>query len=85
MTDEYLDMKQLTARLPFSKRVIQQQIAAGRLIEGVHFRRVTGPGGKMIFFASAIEKWLKGQDFDIRREHIVSETKRHRDRENRRA
>jgi len=71
MIDEYLDLNQLTQRIPLSKRAIQEQIAAGNLIEGVHFRRPTGPGGKKIFFMSAIEKWLKGQDFDLRREHIV--------------
>ena len=69
--DEYLDLKQLTRRIPLSKRTIQEQIAAGRLIDGVHFRRPTGPGGKIIFFMSAIEKWLKGQDFDLRRDHIA--------------
>lgn len=71
MTDEYLDLKELTLRIPLSKRSIREQIAAGHLIEGVHFRRPTGPGGKMIFFASAMEKWLKGQDFDLRRDHIA--------------
>jgi hypothetical protein len=72
MTDEYLDICQLTARIPSSKRTIEQEIEHGNLIEGVHFWRPTGPRGKRVFFMSAIEKWLKGQDFDIRRQHIVS-------------
>ena len=73
MTDEYLDIDQLTARIPFSKRTIEQEIARGNLIEGVHFWRPTRiPKGKRIFFMSAIEKWLRGQDHDIRRQHIVS-------------
>lgn len=71
MTDEYVDLKQLTERIPLSKRSIQDQIAEGKLVEGVHFRRPTGPGGKMIFFMSAIEKWLKGQDFDLRKDHLT--------------
>jgi hypothetical protein len=70
MSDEYLDLNRLTQRIPLSKRSIREQIAAGHLIEGVHFRRPTGPGGKMIFFMSAVEKWLKGQDFDLRKDHL---------------
>ena len=74
MNDEYLDITQLTKLIPLSKTVIEEQIQQGKLVEGVHFRRPTGPRGKRIFFMSAIEKWLKGQDFDIRSEHIVRKT-----------
>lgn len=74
MTEEYLDLNQLTQRVPLSKRTIKEQIAAGKLVEGVHFRRPTGPGGKMIFFMSAVDKWLKGQDFDLRRDHIARQS-----------
>ena len=74
MTDEYIDITQLTERIPLSRTVIEEQIEQGNLIEGVHFRRPTGPRGKRIFFMSAVEKWLKGQDFDIRRDHIVSKS-----------
>jgi hypothetical protein len=74
MTDEYLSIEQLTLRIPLSKRTLELEIASGRLLEGVHFRRPTGPRGKRIFFMSAIEKWLKGQDFDLRRQQLVGKT-----------
>ena len=74
--DEYLDMKQLTERIPFRKTVIEELIAGGKLVEGIHFRRPTGPGGKRVFFWSAIEKWLKGQDFDLRAQHAIANQKR---------
>ncbi len=67
--DEYLDLKQLTRRIPFGKSAIEELIAKGELVEGVHFRRPTGQGGKRVFFWSTIEKWLKGQDFDLRAKH----------------
>ena len=66
MFDEYLDTKSLTERLPFSKRKIEDMIAKGILIEGVHFTRPSGPRDKRVFFWSAIEKFLKGQDFDLK-------------------
>ena len=69
MQSEYLDLKQLTERIPFGKSAIEELIANGILIEGVHFRRPTGPGGKRVFFWSAIEKWIKGQDFELRGKH----------------
>jgi len=66
LLSEYLDLKQLTQRIPFGKSAIEELIADGILIEGVHFRRPTGPGGMRVFFWSAIEKWIKGQDFELR-------------------
>jgi hypothetical protein len=69
--EEYLDLKQLTKRIPFSKSVIEELIAAGTLVDGVHFRRPTGPGGKRVFFWSAIEAWLKGQDYKLRANHVA--------------
>jgi len=75
--EEFLDMKRLTQRIPFSKSVIEELIAEGVLVEGVHFRRPTGPGGKRVFFWSAIEKWLKGQDFDLRGGHAHQSQRRH--------
>lgn len=76
MSEEFLDINQLTKRIPLCKKVIEEQIQKGALIDGVHFRHPTGPRGKRIFFMSAIEKWLKGQDFDLRRDHIIAESER---------
>ena len=64
--NEYLDLKQLIQKIPYCKGAIEDFIAQGVLIEGVHFRKPAGPNGKRIFFWSAIESWLKGQDFCIR-------------------
>ena len=68
--EEYLDLKELTKRIPFSKSVIEELIAGQVLLDGVHFRRPTGPSGKRVFFWSAIEKWLRGQDFDLRAGYV---------------
>jgi hypothetical protein len=46
MSEEYLDLKALTKRIPFSRSAIEELIAGGELIEGIHFRRPTGPAGK---------------------------------------
>ncbi len=70
--EEYLDLNQLRQRIPYSKTVIEELIAKGVLLDGVHFRRPTGSGGKRIFFWSAIEKWLRGQDFGLRANHANS-------------
>lgn len=69
--EEYLDLKQLRERIPFGRTAIEELIVNGVLIEGIHFRRPTGPGGKRIFFWSAIEAWLKGQDFQLRRNYAA--------------
>jgi hypothetical protein len=74
--EEFLDLKQLTKRIPFAKSVIEELIANGVLIDGVHFSRPTGPGGKRVFFWTAIEKWIKGQDFDLRAKHAALDSGR---------
>lgn len=74
--EEYLDLKTLTQRIPFAKSAIEELIANGTLVEGVHFRRPTGPGGKRVFFWSAVEAWLKGEDFKLRAEHAVKDQRR---------
>jgi len=71
-TDEYLDMRQLTRRIPFSKRAIENFINLGSLIEGVHFGRPAG-GKKRVFFWSAIEAWIRNQDHRLRAEHARME------------
>jgi hypothetical protein len=75
MSEEYLDMPRLLERVPLSETTIVQAIREGVLIQGVHYSRPTTKagsrkGGKRIFFWSAIEKWMKGQDFGIRRDQI---------------
>lgn len=67
---EYLDLNELTERIPFRKRAIEEFIARGVLIEGVHFRQPAGPKGKRVFFWSAIEQWLRGKDFLLKANHV---------------
>ncbi len=69
-TKEYLDLNELTERIPFRKRAIEEFIARGVLIEGVHFRQPGGPKGKRVFFWSAIEQWLRGKDFLLKANHV---------------
>jgi hypothetical protein len=73
--EEYLDLRQLTQRIPFSKSVIEELIADGVLVDGIHFRRPTGPSGKRVFFWSAIEAWLKGQDYKLRANHVAVDSR----------
>jgi hypothetical protein len=70
MPEEYLDIQQLAERIPFSVRSIETAIQEGYLVKGVHFYQPMGPKGKRVFFMSAIEKWLKGQDFTLRRDAL---------------
>jgi hypothetical protein len=69
-TKEYLDLNELTERIPFRKRAIEEFIARGVLIEGVHFRQPAGPKGKRVFFWSSIEQWLRGKDFLLKANHV---------------
>ena len=61
VSEEYLDLKTLTKRIPFSRSAIEELIADGQLIEGIHFRRPTGPSGKRVFFWTRIEAWLRAK------------------------
>lgn len=70
MPKEYLDTEELLEVFPYSKRMLEKFIAEEILIEGVHFRRPAGPRTKRVFFWSAIEKWMHGQDFDLRVKQI---------------
>ena len=62
-TKEYLDLNEMTEQIPFRKSAIEEFIARGVLIEGVHFRQLAGPKGKRVLFWSAIDQWLRGKDF----------------------
>jgi hypothetical protein len=74
--EEFLDLKNLTRRIPFSKTVIEEWIADGVLIRGVHYSQPSGSKGKRVFWWSAIEKWIKGQDFDLRARHAAKNQER---------
>ena len=73
--EEYLDLKTLTKRIPFGRSAIEELIAAGTLIEGIHFRRPTGPSGKRIFFWTKIEAWIKGEDHQLKAEFYANQSK----------
>jgi hypothetical protein len=75
VTEEYLDLKSLTKRIPFSRSAIEELISGGQLIEGIHFRRPTGPSGKRVFFWTRIEAWVKGEDHHLRAEYYANQSK----------
>lgn len=75
MPEEYLDLKTLTKRIPFSRSAIEELIAAGQLIEGIHFRRPTGPSGKRVFFWTRIEAWVRGEDHQLKAEYYANQSK----------
>ena len=43
--EEYLDLRQLTKRIPLSRSAIEGLIAGGQLVEGIHFRSQATPRG----------------------------------------
>lgn len=69
-TKEYLDLNELMERVPFKRRTLEEYIARGCLVEGVHFRQPAGPKGKRVFFWSAIEQWLRGQDHQLKVNYV---------------
>lgn len=77
-TEEYLDTERLLERIPYSKRELETLIADGHLLCEVHFRRPKGPGTKRIFFWSAIEAWMRGEDWELRRQHMQRKQERER-------
>jgi len=74
--EEFLDLKNLTKRIPFSKTVIEEWIADGVLTCGVHYSQPGGSRGKRVFWWSAVEKMIKGQDFDLRAAHAAKNQER---------
>ncbi len=68
-TEEYLDITQLTKRIPFSKTTVKDLIAKKALREGIHFSKPTGPSGKKVFFWSAIQSWIKQRDVILKADY----------------
>ncbi len=56
--EEYLDMRQLCARIPFKEQTIRNKMCKGELKRGTHFYK---RGKKIIFVWSEMKRWLKEQ------------------------
>ena len=74
--EEYLDIAQLKERVPYAEKKIHAMMTDGTWICGVHYNRPAGPRKKIIFFWSAIELWLKGEDFELRRRYLEKKSKK---------
>lgn len=56
--EEYLDIRELVARIPFQEQTIRNLMSQGELREGDHYlQRVKG--GRVIFVWSRMEHWLR--------------------------
>ena len=55
---EYLNIEQLAQRIPYSESYLRKLIHRGEFVEGVHYSR---PTGRIIFFWTAVERWLRGR------------------------
>jgi hypothetical protein len=58
VTDEYLTIKEVAARLKLRPKTIQNKMAAGVFRQGVHYFRPDGLGTR--FKWSAVVKWIEG-------------------------
>lgn len=75
---EYLDIEDILARVPYGIRAIEEMMREGTWLEGLHYRRPRGPGKKRIFFWSAIEAWIRGDDYELRRKHLENQNRKKR-------
>ena len=56
---EYLSVRELAARIPYSEGAIRNLMSQGRLKLGIHYVK---PRGRVAFRWSAIRAWLAGQE-----------------------
>jgi hypothetical protein len=56
---EYLSVRELAARIPYTEGAIRNLMSQGRLKLGVHYVK---PRGRVAFCWSAIRAWLAGQE-----------------------
>jgi len=54
---EYLSLRELTERIPYSEGSIRNLMTAGKLRRGVHYVK---PRGRVMFRWSAVQTWLAG-------------------------
>ncbi len=60
MTEEYLTIEELSARLKIKPKTIKNKMASGIFRKGVHYFSPTGLGPR--FKWSAVQAWLEGSD-----------------------
>lgn len=57
--EEYLSIKDLSRRIPYSEKTIRNLMVHGVFIRGVHYLK---PRGRVVFLWSKIEEWMRKQD-----------------------
>jgi hypothetical protein len=60
MTEEYLTIEELSARLKIKPKTIKNKMAAGIFMKGQHYYSPKGIGPR--FKWSAVQAWLEGSD-----------------------
>ena len=61
-TSEYLSVRDLARRIPYTEGTIRNLMSQGRLRLGVHYVRPSGRGGRVMFKLSAVLAWLDGRE-----------------------
>jgi hypothetical protein len=56
---EYLSVKELSERIPYSEKTIRNLMVAGIFVRGEHYLK---PRGRVIFLWSKVQEWLSKQD-----------------------
>lgn len=57
--EEYLSIKDLSRRIPYSEKTIRNLMVEGAFVRGVHYLK---PRGRVVFLWSKIQEWLRRQD-----------------------
>jgi hypothetical protein len=57
---EYLNVEQLAAVTPWSRKAIAHMVEKGVLVRGVHYFQPQGPGTRLVFKWSAIVTFIEG-------------------------
>ncbi len=57
--EEYLSIKELSRRIPYSEKTIRNLMVQGVFIRGVHYLK---PRGRVVFLWSKIGEWMRKQD-----------------------
>ena len=60
MTEEYLTIEELSARLKIKPKTIKNKMTSGIFRKGIHYFSPTGLGPR--FKWSAVQAWLEGSD-----------------------
>jgi len=57
--EEYLSVKELSQRIPYSEKTIRNLMVEGVFVRGEHYLK---PRGRVIFLWSRVQRWVSEQD-----------------------